>query len=147
MTSNAPDLAGNGLAFLVYRSETDMPVGGEAVRALLETARRENLRLGLTGILHHEEGIFLQWLEGPEDAVRQVTRRICDDNRHSGMTVLMKGPLDHRRFCDWRMAYSTQEQDSILQWLADRSVSTLAGDDRRQAIADFLLACGNAATR
>lgn len=80
-----------GLAFILYHSETDLTVGGDAAHALIDAAMRENRKRDLTGILYHERGVFLQWLEGPCDAVALVADRIERDTRHTGMVYLMRG--------------------------------------------------------
>lgn len=136
-----------GLAFILYHSETDLTVGGDAAHALIDAAMRENRKRDLTGILYHERGVFLQWLEGPCDAVALVADRIERDTRHTGMVYLMRGSLPQRRFGQWRMAYTTQGGDSVLQWIADRGDEMMTPQSRNQVIAGFLFQRGEALSR
>ncbi len=61
--------------FLVYVSSATRPFSGEDLRALLETCRKDNAELGVTGMLLYKDGNFMQVLEGDEDAVRVGSTR------------------------------------------------------------------------
>ena len=55
-------------------------------------------------------GHFAQWLEGPEEAVRDLSRRISADPRHEDCETTAEGPTgalvgrDARLFPHWSMA-------------------------------------------
>ena len=72
---------------------------------LLRVSRRNNERAGVTGLLLHHDGQFMQVLEGPEPAVRSVLSRISADPRHSGVWILDEERIAERRFGAWAMAY------------------------------------------
>lgn len=86
-------------------------------------AQKINAGFGLTGFLHHEDGFFFQWLEGPPEALELVCARLERDTRHFNMTYLSRGMQDVRHFDGWTMGYSMQDGGSILAWLADHSVA------------------------
>lgn len=109
------------LSFLIYRSETLLRPGGLPARHLLYTARRRNALLGLTGCLHHEEGLFCQWLEGPLIPLQSVRRAIDADRRHTSIVHIASGPLPVREFERWQMRYCTVGKCSVLQWMADHA--------------------------
>lgn len=105
------------LSFLLYRSETTLAPRSEAANQLLAQARRNNLALGLTGFLHHEENFFFQWLEGPSEPLALMAARMEADPRHSHLTYLWRGTQEQRQFGEWKMGYSTSDDSSILAWL------------------------------
>jgi hypothetical protein len=100
----------------------------EAMRQLREICFRSgdrNARVGISSIATVHRGRFAQVLEGPEDAVRAVLRRILGDPRHHSLTVLADGPLVERRYSGWSMdyrdpkAFITDQLDDILKQTAD----------------------------
>ena len=75
------------------------------LRALLDVSRRNNSRVGITGMLLYKEGNFMQVLEGPAMAVREVHERIQHDPRHTGLITLMERSGTQRQFADWSMGF------------------------------------------
>lgn len=95
----------SGLYSLVYSSSATGPVSVAELRELLDVSRRANGRAGITGLLLYRNGRFVQFLEGPEDDVRALYRRISADPRHSGVRLLVDGHPQSRTFQDWSMGY------------------------------------------
>jgi len=78
-------------------------------------AERRNRELGVTGALFACEGRFLQVLEGPKDAVRQIYGAISADPRHSGLTLIENRAVASRQFSDWSMCCGLfRTDDEIL---------------------------------
>ena len=73
---------------------------------ILETARQNNARDGLTGLLVFDRGSFLQILEGAPDAVTACFDRISRDSRHGGIVVVARKPVETRLFPDWSMSFA-----------------------------------------
>lgn len=111
MTANPSDDAGcNELRRLVYVSRSQISGDATEVAAalakILETARRRNAELGVTGALVLRGGRrFAQVLEGEPDAVQAVFDSIAADPRHGEVTVTEDGPVAVRAFPGWSMAY------------------------------------------
>ena len=75
------------------------------IRDCLSFSRSSNHAHDLTGMLLYRRGRFFQVLEGPEDAVDELMRKIRRDSRHDGVRVLLRESLDDRRFDEWTMGY------------------------------------------
>lgn len=75
------------------------------IACLVEQCRIHNSRDGITGILLHEEGTFLQIMEGEEKAVEALFQKIERDPRHGYVAQLDAVETDHRLFADWPLAY------------------------------------------
>ena len=102
---------------LLYRSVCVFPFGDLGIRALTVRAAQRNAAAGITGVLLHGEhsrvegapGAFVQWIEGPEGAVRDLFARIRADGRHTEINVLASGATADlaggadRLFPDWTM--------------------------------------------
>ncbi len=95
----------SGLYSLVYSSNATGSVSETELRELLDVSRRANGRAGITGLLLYRNGRFVQFLEGPEDDVRALYRRISADPRHGGIRLLVDGHPQSRTFQDWSMGY------------------------------------------
>ncbi|MEQ3644542.1 MAG: BLUF domain-containing protein [Paracoccus sp. (in: a-proteobacteria)] len=137
MTSDLDDL--QGLGFVLYRSTARAGLDGSAMQDILRTARHRNQSLGLTGCLHHEDGLFFQWLEGPADGLRKVVASLMDDDRHSDFEILDQGALDHRRFQDWRMRFSDRDRASLMDWFARSDSSTVHRGDYAGGVVAFMM--------
>lgn len=89
---------------LIYSSR---PFGYDdlALNGILASARRNNIRDGITGALICREDLFVQMLEGPEAAVNELFARIARDDRHTEIVTLVSSSVDARLFPDWAMRH------------------------------------------
>ena len=99
---------------LVYVSAAVKSFSDEALEAMLLQARRKNAGLGITGVLLHSDGNFMQYLEGPEAVLRRLFATIARDSRHQHVTVIVDEPIVRREFDGWAMAYRRLDR---LEWL------------------------------
>lgn len=72
---------------------------------MLVVSRRNNQLAGVTGLLLHHDGNFIQVLEGEEAAVERVFARVMADPRHRGVQRLFSEEREVRDFRDWSMAF------------------------------------------
>ncbi len=93
---------------------------------ILLDARRCNVRDRVTGALICRDDLYLQLLEGPEDAVDATYRRITRDDRHLEVRCLARREIaeDDRMFADWAM-----RDDPAQSWVWSR-------DDMANGVAD-----------
>lgn len=126
------------IANFLYRSETAIRPGSAPAEHLLLRARERNRTMGLTGFLHHEEGFFFQWLEGPAVNLAAVQQIIEDDPLHGAITYLHRGTDAAPEFPDWQMGYSRREDGSVLEWLARDPVAQIEREAYARSILMFL---------
>jgi blue light- and temperature-responsive anti-repressor len=88
------------------------------VQQILVSARSNNARVGVTGALLFNEGLFAQVLEGPQAEVERIFEIIQYDPRHSDVTILQTGVEERRRFPDWSMAFASPSGDSSFESVA-----------------------------
>ncbi len=89
------------LYFSRASGETTQPILPE----ILEQARRNNPRLGLSGMLIYEDHHFMQVLEGPEQSVNEIFETIRADDRHTDVFTIYSYPIAERQFDGWAMAH------------------------------------------
>ncbi|MGD9293827.1 MAG: BLUF domain-containing protein [Roseobacter sp.] len=92
------------LQYFLYASRLVQPMGYEALRDLLAVSQRNNAAAGLTGFLHIEGRVVLQYLEGPPTRLAETVEQIRHDPRHKEFAVLAEGALERRFFDGWKMA-------------------------------------------
>lgn len=90
---------------LLYASRATRAFDDADLLALLRRARAVNERRGVTGMLLHARGRFMQVLEGERATVLDLLGAIRQDPRHEGLVVTQVEALGTRRFGDWTMGF------------------------------------------
>jgi hypothetical protein len=91
--------------FYVYSSVATNAFTESELLELLTRSREANSKLGLSGMLLYKNGDFLQVLEGPEQVVRTMIRKIQLDPRHKSILKLLEGDYAERQFPYWYMGF------------------------------------------
>lgn len=95
---------------VVYCSRAAAGLGDADVDRILESARRRNPILGITGVLVCGGGVFFQMLEGPRDNVGRLMDLLRGDARHHSIMVLSEmEEMRERLFPSWDMELATTE--------------------------------------
>lgn len=93
------------LTSVVYTSRARAPFTDPDLEQLLSASRASNRRRRITGVLLYRAGHFIQILEGPDAAVRELLRSIQSDPRHADMRIVRDEAVGERRFAEWSMGY------------------------------------------
>jgi hypothetical protein len=128
---------GGALLSIVYASTATVPFSELDLALLLAVSRANNEPHGLTGLLLHRDGQFMQALEGPERSVRTTLARIAADPRHTGVWTLAEEPIAERRFGSWAMGYralSTVEATTAPAWFGSTDGSLGRDESRASAL-------------
>lgn len=96
---------------IAYLSTATSAFSDEELAALLRTSRENNSREGLSGLLLHRDGRFLQVLEGPDAAVHERLAVIERDPRHTDLKVLADETIDSARFGQWSMGFQPESDE------------------------------------
>lgn len=94
------------LSRLIYSSEPAQPLDDQQVMDILSTARRNNERNDVTGMLVFDSQAFLQVIEGGRDQLSALYASLVRDARHRRLTILGMGPVDERAFSSWQMGFA-----------------------------------------
>ncbi len=116
---------------LVYTSARSEDCTEADIAQILEASRKNNAKIGLTGILIYTQDRFLQVLEGPKENVMKLYNRLKKDKRHGGSTMRYCEPVEERHFGDWNMASKKLDQ-------ADVDYKTDIPEDRKVAYQSML---------
>lgn len=99
----------------VYTSTATRDLTDDDLAELLRQCVRNNEESGLTGMLLHRDGRFMQVLEGPDDAVRDVFAVIAADTRHTEVRLLLDESISERAFPAWKMAFRTVDDATVTR--------------------------------
>lgn len=90
---------------IAYASKAVMDFSTDELASLLTNAREKNARLDITGALLYQDGQFVQVIEGPVIAVRNLYLQIAADSRHQHVQMVSSHSIIERQFPTWTMAF------------------------------------------
>ncbi len=79
---------------------------------ILTISRANNARDDITGTLICRADMYLQLIEGPDAAIQATYARICADDRHLDIKLLVSRTVDGRMFPHWAM-----RDDPARSWM------------------------------
>jgi Sensors of blue-light using FAD len=101
----------SGIFQLLYCSLAKQPMAPEALAAMLHIARKKNAVAQITGLLMVHDGIYMQWLEGPEEQVKALWSKLKTDPRHYCVVKLLEIPqAQSRAYPKWSMREVSRDQ-------------------------------------
>lgn len=106
-------LLGTNIYQILYRSKAAYCPSEAQLQELLMLARLHNSGQQITGLLLYSAGLFVQVMEGPEEAVRELYARIQRDPRHTRVETVSEGLLPRRQFAEWSMDFGLAEGPEV----------------------------------
>ena len=120
---------------ITYTSRATQLIDDQVLLDILHDARAYNEVDGITGVLLHDCGQFLQVIEGPDASISSLMERLQGDPRHKDFHVYEDVRTEIRLFKDWKMGFgdlsderlslipcmaSETEQNERLNWIVER---------------------------
>jgi hypothetical protein len=132
--------------YIVYVSQAAKAFSTDDLAGLLTHSRKRNSADGVSGLLVYrynsdfKRGNFLQVLEGTDDALDDVWRRISGDPRHHTIIVLDEGKSETRMFGDWSMGFRNVDESDLAKFAGFSELGSDAfwQDAKKQALPDAL---------
>jgi len=92
---------------------------------ILRQARKNNKLNGVTGMLAYTDQHFFQILEGDEEIVSGLFKKISNDKRHSDIRILYESEVGMRSFPTWEMAYASISARELANWAGLSNATTI----------------------
>ncbi len=108
------------IKFVIYTSKTSTSLSKIALNALIVKSRHNNKENLITGILLHINGVFLQYIEGPEDKIDQLYQKIKEDDRHKDLKILESGLRETRKYNEWQMLFKKITLAELYQLIGNK---------------------------
>ncbi|TDQ33355.1 BLUF domain-containing protein [Zeaxanthinibacter enoshimensis] len=96
---------------VIYISKADPGFSKGEVKEMLLKAKSYNRTHEITGCILYHKQQFLQLIEGAEKDVRELYRKLVEDNRHHEVTTLFDESSGTRIFPNWAMAFYEFEEE------------------------------------
>ncbi len=131
---------------ILYCSLAKQPMDEIAIEQLVHTAADLNRMDHITGMLMYADGVFVQLIEGPRQAIDHLWARLLHDKRHQAVVQLYHRREVEARACDgWDMRYVQRED--LRDLIHEAKEEIVAGRKSAWAPAiermDFLLSNAN----
>ncbi len=120
------------------------------IRDILRAAQRNNTPIGVTGMLMYEDGVFIQLLEGPREAVTQIFLQLANDPRHTKLAIDECAAITERSFDGFSLGYISQQHGDLrarLLGYLQRAAQPKNLTVEHQSQTDILNAIGRARLR
>jgi hypothetical protein len=91
---------------VAYVSTAAKTYSDEELDQILAESRDWNGKVGITGLLLYKGDNFMQFLEGPQEAVLYILGKIRTDSRHHSMIVILQQEQAKREFDSWSMGFT-----------------------------------------
>ena len=91
------------------------------IKHLMDYVKTQNNQLGITGILIYAEGNFFQILEGEQDAILSLFKKIKKDPRHYNIIKMLDKEIYNNAFSEYHSSFTViadqYSHDELHQFL------------------------------
>jgi hypothetical protein len=101
------------LSQLVYVSTRKSNCTDVEIQKILNSCKKNNPSLEITGVLLYSDTKFIQLVEGNSKVITALYDKIKGDNRHSNTMMISYGPIKDRAFPSWHMGARKIEGSSV----------------------------------
>lgn len=98
---------------IIYTSHATKHFNKRNLLDLLHDSRAFNEMDGISGVLIHKEGLFLQVIEGESLFLDDLLERLKRDPRHDDVTIIDDQPTDTKLFPKWSMGCADFDDPSL----------------------------------
>jgi len=91
------------LSQLVYVSNRKETCSKEEIKKILDSCKRNNPSLNITGVLLYSDDKFIQLVEGDSNEINALYERIKTDERHQNCVMIYNAPISEKTFPSWHM--------------------------------------------
>ena len=98
---------------ITYISTATVTMTTESLMDILNTARLNNISLGVSGMLLFTGTEFIQILEGNEQVVEKLLEKIKTDHRHKNFRIIEKKKITVREYAEWTMGFRRVDKQEL----------------------------------
>lgn len=91
---------------ICYVSTVSTDFKQQAVMQLFDFVVKKNKELGITGLLLHSDGNFMQLMEGDKEIIDMLYKNIKEDPRHHHLIEILNESIEHRIYENYETGFS-----------------------------------------
>lgn len=117
---------------LCYVSSSRDDLSASDLEHLFYVNKRNNTELNISGILIYNHGNFLQILEGEEQKITSLFKKISQDKRHNSIIKLIESTISERIFDDYENGFvlvndnkKLSELQQYLNWIKEAEMKNV----------------------
>ena len=95
---------------IVFFSTAAMPMSRRDLAALGKECAEPNSHVGITGMLLHKNGSFLQVMESSKAVICDMFARISADPRHTNIRKIRDRPIPRREFAGHAVSFKNLDE-------------------------------------
>lgn len=99
---------------LIYVSQTN-DIDFEKIKVILNVFHEHNKENNISGALVYGKGYFIQCLEGDDNDVEALYKKIIIDNRHDHIELISKENIQEPYFKGWNISLMNDNAYKILE--------------------------------
>lgn len=107
------------LKTICYISDLNGDASFTNLKSIYTTAKENNLKNNITGILIYKNNNFLQVFEGIENTVNDTFKKISADTRHRNLFIIIDKKTENRYFEDYNFGFTIVKDNNALHNLKD----------------------------
>lgn len=100
------------LSQIIYVSKRNANCTSDEIDKILNSCKKNNPPLNITGVLLYSDHKFLQCVEGESNVIKGLYDKIKGDYRHKQCMMISFGPIKERKFPSWHMGSKKIANDS-----------------------------------
>jgi hypothetical protein len=101
------------LSQIVYVSVRKPNCTEAEIEKILDSCKKNNGQVDITGVLLYSETQFIQYLEGAYREIIGLYDKIKLDDRHKNISLIASAPIKVRTFPSWQMGVKKFDTQSI----------------------------------
>jgi len=101
------------LSQLVYVSNRKPNCNQEEIDKILDSCKRNNPALNITGVLLYSPKKFIQLVEGESKVIMELYDKIKKDERHTMPIMVSYSPIKEKSFPSWHMGSKKLADDKV----------------------------------
>ncbi len=136
------------LQTICYVSNSKINLTTKELQKLFYSAKKNNLKHKISGILIHDNGNFFQIIEGSKKNIKKIYKKIAQDKRHHHVIELINQSIKQRVFKEYETEFSIiddnekiQKLENYLNWLKNAEMKSI--DKLVKVIENFILTKNN----
>lgn len=95
---------------IVFFSTAAVPMSGGDLESLGKECAEQDSHVGITGMLLHKNGSFLQVMEGSKAVICDMFARISADPRHTNVCKISDRTIPHREFAGLAVSFKNLDE-------------------------------------